>query len=112
MKTKKQPAAAAAKIAKVTQLKNKNQFIINTNEYRFFQSYDSLIAVYNKATHNLTLGCDWDYSNTTRKHLYIFINQYCCCATIDAALNNATNKRQAILKMIKSGLISFDPSIQ
>lgn len=49
-----------------------NQFIIRTNKGTFFQSYNSVVAkIDNKGV--VTLGRDWDYSNTTRKYLYEFL---------------------------------------
>ena len=60
---------------KVRQLKNKNQFIMEDNNKIIFQSYKSTIAIYNKKQKNIVLGEDWNYSNTTRKHLYIFIDE-------------------------------------
>lgn len=61
---------------KVRQLENKNQFIMENEKEVIFQSYDSIIAIINKTTKNLTLGCDWNYSRTTLKHLYIFLREY------------------------------------
>ena len=63
-------------IMKVRQLENKNQFIMENEKEVIFQSYNSIIAIINKTTKNLTLGCDWDYSRTTLKHLYIFLREY------------------------------------
>ena len=66
---------------KVSQLINDNnnpaanQFVIKTPNGIYFQSYDSVVAFYDN-DHKLYLGRDWDYSNTTRKHLYIFIRDY------------------------------------
>ena len=64
----------------VTQLINskgnaaKNQFIIINNGITYFKSYSSTIA---KITLNgtLILGKNWNYSNTTLKHLYEFLRQ-------------------------------------
>ena len=44
-----------------------NQFVVESSRYSFFQSYDPLIAVYDKKAHRVTLGCMWDYSQTTLK---------------------------------------------
>ena len=63
-------------MAKVQQFYNKNQFIIDTEKEITFQSYDSTIATINKKTGVLTFGKDWDYSHTTRKHLYLFLQEY------------------------------------
>ena len=65
---------------KVEQLANKNQFVIHCvdregNKVICFQSYDSLIAIYD--LYKLLINWyKWDYSKTTLKHLKIFINDY------------------------------------
>lgn len=58
----------------VEQLENKNQFVIVTPQGYYFQSYNSLIALWDGE--DLTLWKMWDYSQTTLKHLKIFINTY------------------------------------
>ena len=60
----------------IRQFYNKNQFIMNDEKKIVFQSYDSIVAVIDKKTGVLSLGADWDYSYTTRKHLYLFLNDY------------------------------------
>lgn len=61
---------------KVEQLENKNQFIIlGDNGEVVFQSYNSRIAKINK-NGILELSGRWDYSKTTSKHLYIFLEKY------------------------------------
>ena len=60
---------------RVNQFYNKNQFIIEYNGEKYFQSYDSTIAKIDAAG-VLTFGADWDYSYTTRKHLYLFLSDY------------------------------------
>jgi len=61
---------------KIQQLENKNQFVIDNESEVFFQSYNSLIARYDRKKQTLQLSEDWNYSNTTRKHLYLFIRNY------------------------------------
>lgn len=60
---------------RVEQLYNKNQFLIKGASGITFQSYSSTIANINKAG-ELSFGEDWDYSRTTMKHLYLFLNDY------------------------------------
>ena len=66
----------------VSQLANKNQFVINyikPNTFRVlvFQSYKTIIAIYDQETKQLYINWYyWDYSKTTMKHLKIFINEY------------------------------------
>lgn len=69
-------------MAKVQQLINNNgnpaanQFVIKAGEKVFFQSYDSVIALWDKKRRKLFITHLWDYSVTTRKHFYIFLNDY------------------------------------
>lgn len=92
---------------KVKQLGNKNQFIIlGDNGEIEFQSYDSRIAKINKSG-SLELSSRWDYSKTTLKHLYIFLDKY--FYNIDEFIQkelksilyeNCRNKRASIQKLI------------
>lgn len=50
-----------------------NQFIIKTKKATYFQSYDSVVCKLDGV--NIVLSTNWDYSNTTRKHLYMFMRQ-------------------------------------
>ena len=59
---------------KVENFYHKNQFVITDWENTIFQSYNSICAMYDWNT--LTLGRDWDYSNTTIRHLYQFLSDY------------------------------------
>ena len=60
-----------------------NQIIIEVNKGDIFQSYDSVIAFYNKNDDKVYVTKDWDYSNTTRKHFYIFLRDHCnACGNI------------------------------
>ena len=93
----------------IHQLNNKNQFVLKHKNMIYFQSYDSLIASYDTNTQKLILGCDWDYSNTTRKHLYIFLNEYCGFYN---DLYYAKSKRQFIYNCIKSKKIKYDANMQ
>lgn len=52
-----------------------NQFVITTPDGVALQSYASEVARVNGAG-GLSLGEDWDYSPTTRRHVYAFIEEY------------------------------------
>jgi len=93
-------------VFKVSQLENKNQFLLSSDNALIFQSYQSIIAYYDREKQELTLFSDWDYSNTTRKHLYIFMSNYCAWK-FGEIIYNATNKRQAIEKAIKNKIIKY-----
>lgn len=96
---------------KVKQFYNKNQFVIESNERVVFQSYQSTCATIDKTGQHLTLGRDWDYSQTTRKHLYLFIETYCYNITILKALE-CNNKREAIQKLIDNNKIIYDEDLK
>lgn len=58
---------------KVKQFYNKNQFVIYGGDAIVtLQSYNSIVAKINKKG-TLIFGNDWNYSKTTLKHLYLFI---------------------------------------
>lgn len=92
---------------KIYNLENKNQFVILGNNGEIeFQSYDSLIARINK-NGILEFSNRWDYSRTTLKHLYIFLDRY--FYNIDNFIQkelknilyeNCKNKRASIQKLI------------
>ncbi len=94
--------------AKVEQFYNKNQFLIYDSKNIIFQSYESTIAKIDKTRRTLTLFKNWDYSNTTRKHLYLFLTDF------DIFINNITNeliyadnKRAYIQKLIDNKIIKY-----
>lgn len=96
---------------KVSQLENKNQFIIlGDNGEVEFQSYNSLIARINKKG-TLELSNHWDYSRTTSKHLYIFLEKYLYNLDdfiqddIKNILLNGKNKKRDIQKLIDNNKI-------
>ena len=84
-----------------------NQFVIRRDGDTCFQSYQSLIAIWDGD--KLTLGQDWDYSVTTSKYLYRFIKEHCC--TISRLLPDK-GKRAAVNKLIGSGDIIYDSNMQ
>lgn len=95
---------------KVEQFYNKNQFVIYGGDAIVtLQSYNSIVAKINKKG-TLIFGNDWNYSKTTLKHLYLFLNDYKYLASdftknlIDKVLKS-TNKKQTIQKLIDDELI-------
>lgn len=89
---------------KVNQFYNKNQFIITSKESVVFQSYNSIIAI--KENDKLTLGRHWDYSNTTRKHLYLFLQDY--CYNVWSQIKDKPNYKKAIQEMIDNNKLNYD----
>lgn len=91
---------------KVQNFYNKNQFIITGGDAIVtFQSYNSVIAKIDKKG-TLILGNNWNYSKTTLKHLYLFINDYfSILGDITQKLfgyefNKSNNKKAYIQKLI------------
>lgn len=96
---------------KVKQLENKNQFIIlGDNGEIEFQSYNSRIAKIDK-NGTLELSSLWDYSKTTLKHLYIFLDKY--LYNLDNFIQNdiknillySKNKKRDIQNLIDNEII-------
>ena len=84
---------------KVSQLINSNgnpaanQFVIEGNGRRVFQSYETLIAKVNDKTGQITLDTNaLNYSKTTSKHLFIFLDM----------------TRKEIERAIKDGVIKVE----
>jgi len=59
---------------RVEQFKHANQFIIHAPGVVALQSYASEVARVD-GVGGLSLGGDWDYSPTTRRHVYAFIEE-------------------------------------
>ena len=94
------------KTFKICQLQHVNQYVITSDNYFIFQSYDSLIAIYDRTNKVLTVGIDWDYSNTTRKHLYLFLQDY--CYNTWCLIKDKPNKREAIQNLIDNNKLNYD----
>lgn len=98
---------------KVKQFKNKNQFYIELdNGNIYLQSYESIVAEWDDERERLYLGADWCYSRTTLKHLYLFIEELDVyddnVRAVQEALRTSENKKQALHKCLKKGLIGFN----
>ena len=73
-----------------------NQFVIYADGKVIFQSYNSIIAVVDKANKSIELGSDWDYSVTTGKHRNIFFRDYVNIPDLAS--------KKGILDALKNGL--------
>ena len=93
---------------KVEQFYAMNQFRLYSNGINELQSYNSLVVKIenDKGILKITLGCDWDYSTTTSKYVYKFLEEY-------GYINfyGITNKRQYVKDLIKDGKIKVDYSM-
>ena len=59
----------------VRQFHVKNQFVLNDNQgNEYLQSYNSII-VKRDQFNNITLGQNWDYSNTTGKYRNLYLGE-------------------------------------
>lgn len=76
-----------------------NQFVIKADggDKIFFQSYESMVALYDRKNRKLYVSRFWDYSNTTRKHFYIFLNDY----------TNVRGNRKDVLEGLRDGTITM-----
>lgn len=90
---------------KVEQFKNKNQFHLYGEGKNILQSYNSTVVVVDSK--GITLGEDWDYSTTTSKHVYLFLEEY---GNIN--FYGITNKRNYIRKLIENGAINYDSNLR
>lgn len=81
-----------------------NQFEIVTNKATYFQSYNSVVAKIDR-NGKVILSSYWDYSNTTMKHLYIFLRDH----NKEHLLHNWSNRSKAdsIRKAIANKVVGY-----
>lgn len=80
---------------------NNNNAVFKNNDTVYLFSYDVKIAEYNIKTDHLILFKKWDFSVTTLKYLYRFINYYFY------DLSTINNKKALIHEMIKNKKIKL-----
>lgn len=84
---------------KVEQFLNRNQFHLYGDNKDILQSYESKVV---EITNNrgciqcIILGRDWDYSTTTSKHVYAFLEEYS-----KVRMYGVTNKRKYIRDLLE-----------
>lgn len=84
---------------KVEQFLNRNQFRLYDNYTNILQSYDSKVVEitnYPGCFQCIVLGRDWDYSTTTSKHVYAFLDEYS-----KVRFYGVVNKRKYIKDLIE-----------
>ena len=93
------------------QVMKTNAYIIDNFEREeiILQSYNSIVAVYDKECDILTLGRHWDYSVTTLKHVYQFIEEYLPNPPYE--LINSRTKKRSIEKLIENGNIFYNAEL-
>lgn len=52
-----------------------NQFIIRDENGKYFQSYNSIIALIPRDGSKIRIGGNWDYSRTTGKYRNMFLGE-------------------------------------
>lgn len=93
---------------KVEQFFHANQFHLYGEDKNILQSYDSKVVEitnYQGCYQCIILGRDWDYSTTTSKHVYEFLDQYS-----NIRIYGVKNKRKYINDLIeecKSDKVGF-----
>lgn len=100
-------------MSKIEQFHHANQFLIidfakNGNISSLtFQSYDSIIAVYFTTSRLLMLTRRWDFSQTTLKHLYMFIEERTFCEW-KVLFQKTKQKRKFIKDLLSKNIISLN----
>lgn len=96
---------------------NNNHYIIKNEDAIYFISYESNILKIDKKGF-LTLGVDWDYSNTTLKNLYDFLSKYDYYFNNELRkklnfeiLHTQTNKKAYIQSLIDEKIIKFNVNL-
>lgn len=86
----------------VQQLAN-NQFVINTENATYLQSYNSVVCKIDKSTNKVTLSNHWNYSVTTSKYLYRFLNENTSLGKLNKKeVKNLISKGEIILLLLPS----------
>ena len=87
----------------VQNFKHINQYMIFDDYYIYLQSYNSIVARLDTRNKELELYKDWNYSNTTLRHLYLFLQEN--CYSIYKQICSYRNKKYGIEQLIKNGII-------
>ena len=76
-----------------------NQFIINTKDAIYFQSYRSLIAKVSKRNGKIYLDSYyWDFSRTTSKYLYSFLGEFYRYGLNKKEIQKLSKEKDSIIK--------------
>lgn len=94
---------------KVKQFYSKNQFHLYGDGKDILQSYSSKVVEIEdlgNGKQKITLGANWDYSTTTSKYVYKFLEEF-------TSINfyGITDKRKYINRLIKENLINYDKNM-
>lgn len=101
---------------KVKQFYNKNQFKIYGSDGIYLQSYESVVAQVNN-NGELVFYSDWNYSKTTLKYLYLFLNSVYYTVNDFIRINvlenleKQKNKKAYLQKLIDDNIIKYDENL-
>lgn len=93
----------------------RNQFVIIDDNAIYFQSYESVVAkleINESYMDKLILGRDWDYSHTTLRWLYVFLDYYVPEYYYHIKRNYGKLCKANIEKAIKYGIIIYDEEME
>lgn len=90
-----------------------NQFVLSdpNNNIDYFQSYNSMICKIDLNNHTITFWQDRDYSITTLKHLYKFLNEYSCLSDMNKKKINDLIKIWVYHWLYNDYKIVYDPDL-
>lgn len=96
---------------KVERFRHANQFHLYGGNKHILQSYNSKVVEIENTNKGIivTLGKDWDYSTTTSKYVYEFLEEYLPYYMVN--FKGKTNKREYINNLIKEGIIGYDENM-
>ena len=87
----------------------RNQYSILIPGKVCFQSYESLIAVYDYESGQLILGRHFDYSVTTSKYLNAWLQNH--CYNLYCLFPKGKSIKDTLTKAINAGLIEYDENM-
>lgn len=77
-----------------------NQFVVKLNGNIFFQSYETIIAKRGKDG-KISLSTFWDYSKTTKKHLYIWLRDFTSFKYVENEKDVIDAIEHGLIKVVK-----------
>lgn len=89
----------------------KNAYVIENFDRKecTLQSYDSTVAVIDRESETITLGKHWDYSVTTLKHVYQFLEEY--AQDLPNMFFESRTKKRSIERLIEQGYVIYNENL-
>lgn len=89
----------------------KNQFVLEEGRNAVLQSYKSIVVTIIDG--DITFGQDWNYSTTTSKYVYKFLNEFIYLINKEIKQDiikalESNNKKAKFEKLIDKGIILYD----